>query len=518
MKNIKIKKIIALIMIMIFICSVLINIAACGGNNNTADDKNNNNEDKAGDENENINADDEKSEGENPEPDDIPEEIQELKDNIPELNFDGYNYKILNTNQDDLYYMNLIMEPLVFESSGDIIEDAAYRRSIEIQERFNCKIEEIIAPNGSRGSMFRKSALAGDNAYDIACISPGEALSAASDKLIYDINELAYVNLDAPWWDQNARSSLSLLNKVYFCPGAYEVSNFDMTRILLFNKKLMQDYGITDDVYQLVKDGKWTFEKFFNMAKLVSEDVNGDGKYDKDDKFGVGSTADHVVFGSFMMASGEMTVRKDADDMPYFAAGSEHFNSVLISMVDNFYAGNFYFYPKNVTGSEDWCTDMFNEDRVLFYNITFNRIPKFRNMDADFGILPAPKFDEAQDKYYCESGSGMLAVIPHSAEKPDNNGAFLEAYAYYGYKYVVPQYKEVSLKTKMARDDDSAEMVDIIDVSRVYDLGRLYWATNAYDPYVTLFGAKKTDVASVTEKNAPKVETAIAKSLEKLFN
>jgi len=218
-----------------------------------------------------------------------------------------------------------------------------------------------------------------------------------------------------------------------------------------------------------------------------------------------------------MAGAGEMAVRKDAEDMPYFAAGSEKFNRILISMVENFYAGNFYYYPKNVSGSEDWCTDMFNQDRMLFYNITFNRIPKFRNMDADFGVLPLPKFDEAQERYYCESGSGMVAVIPQSAENPDNNGAFLEAYAYYGYKYVVPQYKEVSLKTKMARDDESAAMVDIIDVSRVYDLGRLYWGTTAYDPYVTLFGGKKTDVASVTEKNAAKVASAIEKNLKGLI-
>jgi len=500
------KKIIALLIVITLVCPLVL---SCGGKTSGSDP--NTNTEAANDSG--IGAD-----VANNGADETPAAAAELKDNIPELDFGGYEFKILNTEQADLHYMNLLMEPYVYEDTGDIINDAAYRRSIEIQERFNCKISEIQAKNGSRGNMFRKSALAGDNAYDISCISPAEALSAASDKLIYDINELIYVDLNAPWWDQNARASMSLLNKVYFCPGAYELSNFDMTRILLFNKKMMQDYGVTDNLYQLVKDGKWTFDKFFNMAKLVSVDVNGDGKFDKDDMFGVGSTADHVVFGSFIEGASEMLVRKDQDDMPYFAAGSERFNSVLINMVENFYSGNFYFYPKNVPEAEVWCTNMFNEDRVLFYNITFNRIPKFRNMDADFGIVPLPKFEETQEKYYCESGSGMLAVVPQSAPNPDSNGAFLEAYAFYGYKYVVPQYKEVSLKTKMSRDSESAEMVDIIDVSRVYDLGRLYWAANAYDPYVALFGSKKTDVASVTEKNAAKAAAAIDKSLEKLLS
>ena len=135
-------------------------------------------------------------------------------------------------------------------------------------------------------------------------------------------------------------------------------------------------------------------------------------------------------------------------------------------------------------------------------------------MNADFGILPLPKFDEQQANYFCESGNGMMAVIPVTAEDPNRNGAFLELYSYYGFKYVVPAYKEVSLKTKMARDDESAAMVDLIDVSRVYDLGRLYWGGNAYDPYVGEFGNARTGVASITERNAARVATAIERTIE----
>jgi ABC-type glycerol-3-phosphate transport system substrate-binding protein len=492
------KKIIALILIISLSCMIL---AACGSNDSG---------DNTGDTTTtaaSVNDD-------GGQPGDTAE-LDEITDNLPDdLDFGGYTFRILNTTQSDLHYMNLMMEPDDYEDTGEIINDAAYRRSIEIQERFNCKIEEIKVTNGNRGSTFRRSAQAGDNAYDIGCISPGEALTATTDGTIYDINELLYVDLDAPWWDQNARASMSIANKVYFCPGAYELSNFDMTRILLFNKKLYQDYQIQDDIYQLVLDGKWTQAKFFDMAKIVTNDINGDGVYDYQDLYGVGSTADHVVFGSFMMGSGEMTVRKDADDLPYFATETERFNTVFINMVENFYSGNYYFAPKNVPAAEDWCTNMFDEDRLLFYNITFNRIPKFRSMNADFGILPLPKYDEAQPNYHCESGNGMLAVIPVSAEDPNRNGAFLEAYAYYGWKYVVPAYKELSLKTKMARDDESSAMVDLIDVSRVYDLGRLYWGGNAYDPYVTIFGNRNTDVASITERNKDRVATAIAKTVE----
>jgi len=434
-----------------------------------------------------------------------------------DLDFGGHTFRILNTIQEDRHYVNLMMESIDEELTGEIINDAAFRRSAEIQERFNCTIIEIRVTAGTRNSRFRQSALAGDDAYDISMLQFGEALSAAQEGMIYDINELIYINLDAPWWDQNARSSLSLMNKVFFCPGAYELANFDMTRIILFNKKLMQDYGIEYCVYELVETGRWTFDRFFDMARQVSADLDGDGAFDYRDKFGVASTADHVVFGSFMMGSGERTVRKDANDLPYFAAGTERFNRVFISMVDNFYDGDFYFAPRNVPQAEEWCTNMFNEDRLLFYNITFNRIPIFRSMDADFGILPIPKFDESQENYYCESGNGVLAVIPVSASDPNRSGAFLELYAYFGWRYVVPAYKEISLQTMFARDDESAAMVDLIDVSRVYDLGRLYWSAAAWYPFVDEFGAARTGVATVTERNAARATAAIERTLEFLF-
>ena len=42
---------------------------------------------------------------------------------------------------------------------------------------------------------------------------------------------------------------------------------------------------------------------------------------------------------------------------------------------------------------------------------------------------------------------------------------------------LLPTYREVVLKTKYSRDEDSAEMLDIIFASRVYDLGWIYdWA------------------------------------------
>ena len=486
---------IASLIIVIFVALQL--LAACGSSNSG-------NNDNSANENPNSNTADISTF------DDEVEEIEEIKDAVPDFDFEGYEFTILNRPQADLHYMNLFME--AEEENGEPINDAGYRRSAEISERFNITIREV--HNSNPTTAFRRAVLSGDGAYDLAMIGQGDAFGMASEDLIYNINELPHIDLSKPWWDQNAQKSFSIANKIFFTPGAYELTNIDMTRILLFNKQMMQDYGISENVYELVLNGEWTFEKFFNISKMVSQDLNGDGVYNYLDVFGAGSTADHVVFRSFLNSGGEMSVRKDGNDIPYFATETERFVNVVQAMVENFHDGNFYFAPRNVPQAEDWCTDMFNENRLLFYIITFNRIPKFRAMDADFGILPHPKFDTNQTEYYCESGSGMVGVVPQGIENPERTGAIWEAYTAASHKYVVPAYKEVSLKTKFARDDESAAMVDIIYDGRVYDLGTQYWGSRIMDPYIALITRNSTDVMSVTDRIKTAAETAIANGIE----
>ena len=46
-------------------------------------------------------------------------------------------------------------------------------------------------------------------------------------------------------------------------------------RIMLFNKHLHTEYAL-ENLYQLVKDGKWTLEVFNGMMKDIPKDLNGD--------------------------------------------------------------------------------------------------------------------------------------------------------------------------------------------------------------------------------------------------
>lgn len=63
---------------------------------------------------------------------------------------------------------------------------------------------------------------------------------------------------------------------MFFTTGEITVSDNDAAFVILFNKELHEAYNL-EDPYQLVYDGKWTMDKFAELCKTVTEDLNQDG-------------------------------------------------------------------------------------------------------------------------------------------------------------------------------------------------------------------------------------------------
>ena len=457
----------------------------------------------------------EKSEGDAPRDmtgsDGATQNATEPEEVLPVFDFGGYEFVILNMIQSEHTYMNIIMETA--EETGEPINDAAYRRSRELEEHFNITLRETNATSTQQAA--RKEILAGDTTFDLAMLIDRELMILSQQSMVARIDALPNVRLDKAWWDQNAKKAFSIGGKLFALPGAYQLSNLDLTRFVLFNKQLLADID-GGDLYKLVKDGTWTFDRLISIARQHSKDLNGDGVFDENDSYGLLSIAHHISSSIFFYGSGEAYIKKDGDDIPYFAMpGNERAVMIFQKVMNDLYEGNYYFCVQGMKGSPDLdavATAIFAGDRALFYAISLNRIPKFRDMDSPFGILPPPKFEEAQEKYYCESGGGLLGMVPASADSEvlARAGAVWDAYSQLSYKYVLPAYFDVSLKTKFSRDPESEEMLDLIYKNLWYDLGNVYWWSDIINTYNGLFVKKDTNIVSATEKINDKINKIIS--------
>ena len=120
-------------------------------------------------------------------------------------------------------------------------------------------------------------------------------------------------------------------------------------------------------------------------------------------------------------------------------------------------------------------------------------------MKDDYGILPYPKFDENQDKYYSNSMDNYsLLSVPKTVTDLEFVGTITEALTRESHYSVVPAYYDVALTSKYARDEQSVAMLDIIMDGRQYDFSILHNGQIADLPYFfrNLIAAKSTNVAS----------------------
>ena len=307
---------------------------------------------------------------------------------------------------------------------------------------------------------------------------------------------------------------MSIANKNFLLAGDLLILDNEATNTLLFNKKIVADYDMSLP-YELVKSGKWTFDAFNAMVRQVSEDLNGDGAMSyKNDRFGFAVFVD--TLHALLQSGGGAIALKDEKDIPYMTLTTERNLQVIDKAMDIMYNHENVINVCNV--AEDWYDmhnsyhALFEEGRALFLWARLRLVERFRNMDDEFGIVPMPKFDEAQADYLSPINpwTGALICVPKTVSNTERTSIIIEALAAESRYTLRPAYYDVTLQRKYTRDDESNEMLNIIFNSRVYDLGATYSFGDIASPFVLLADKnEKRDIVSFYEKYEPRAQKAI---------
>ena len=428
---------------------------------------------------------------------------------LPDVTFNGHKFRIINTTPDAVTWLLTQIE--AEEEMGEVLSDSIYRRNRIIEEKYDIEIEEIVANDpGDARNRLQRSAQAGSDDYDLGYLYIGDSLTMSQNGLLYEINSVPYIDLEKPWWDKDVVNDLSIANKLFGVAGDFCFAHYSAVMPIFFNKQMLANLGL-EDPYQLVHDGKWTLEKFAELSKDASIDIDGNGTWNQHDQYGFMSL-NFLVYPSFMLSVGERFVRKDANDLPYFAAGSPRFIDAYERIIDILNNNN-RFFDADAAGNHRYQDTMFPGNQALFWHELMNWSKILREMEADFGIIPTPKFDEEQEHYYSRVFNATMMAIPVTVSDVERTGIILEALCAESYYSVKPVYYDTMLKTKISRDDESGEMLDIIFANRIYDMGYLYWNGPVLDPYVSLARSGSTDIMSYIERNESRIETAIGRTV-----
>jgi hypothetical protein len=161
--------------------------------------------------------------------------------------------------------------------------------------------------------------------------------------------------------------------------------------------------------------------------------------------------------------------------------------------------------------------NMFSNNQGLFYVECASYIVNLRNMSDDFGVLPLPKYNEAQENYSTYvHGISSTMVIPQGSKNYEEMSKVIETMAILSGKMVKPTYYDLVLKRKTVRDEDSAGMLDIIFSNRTYDLASYYDKLGLMHVFQNALDSKKPSFSSNYTKAASKAERELRKIVSKL--
>ena len=382
----------------------------------------------------------------------------ELLPDIPERgDYGGYEFTVLYEKTGWGTYSN---EYLDFEEqTGDAYSDAVYKRNRLCEEKFNFKLALVEKSFGDVSNLVQSSVMAGDDEYDLAIATYG--LKRGTD-LLADFNTIPHIDTSKPWWNTNAAEQMQVDGSLTNALSDFIITHRDGTVATFFNQRLAAEYKL-DNLYDLVREGKWTLDKFAECTKNISADLDGDDQFTDKDMYGY-AALDSNSFTYMYYGCGLRLVKENPDGKLVPALGDEQSINVLQKIAGILNSDNIQYSPwKNTNTGGDGDQSIFRifkEGRTLFLSHGIGSASRFRDLKDDFGVLPAPKLDENQDTYYNVIDAGKFMVIPKTLTDPDRTGTILESLSYEGYRSVISAYYDTMLKNKLMRDDDSIEMLD----------------------------------------------------------
>ncbi len=384
--------------------------------------------------------------------------------------YNGYSFPLMGMNPGAHWYnkINETANEIWYEGdSGDLMSSAVYQRNLLTEELLNITITPVWGGGTSDLSeLVKKNVMAGDAGCDAYLGSLSASVTISMEGILLPFQELN-INLDNPWWDASIVSNYTMPgNKLYVLAGHYNSYDDYAVANVFYNTEVLTQVSETNPV-ELVREGKWTIDAMMELAELAARDVDGDGNMTKADAWGFmdnDGTYYHLQagFGIPMVEKQGDEYRLTLEDENVVNNLEKLYNVVMTSPAQ--------FRVDNAT-----CRAAFSENRCLFYYEMLGGINQMREMESDFCLVPLPKVDEAQEKYTSSVNPVWCTAlsIPQTVSDKDRTGVILDVLGGYSTDTVNKILYELMLGSKLVRNAETVEMLEIVMASKQYDLGTL---------------------------------------------
>ena len=369
--------------------------------------------------------------------------------------------------------------------TGATIQDAVYKRNLAVEELYKVNVTQRLEENGDPAALLQTFYMSGDFCFDVIYAWGYKLGLCIVENYFADMSKLPNTDLSKEYWCPSAMEDLMVNNSLYICINDISMNKLEWAGFLFYNKQIAEDYNVETTLgspYDLVREGKWTLDKYLQMISSVSNDLDGDGKITKTDVYGVIGQYSHDL----ALSAGTKILSKN-DDGSYSLSYYNEKTIDIANKVNNVLSNTKYskdyteiWENADTSGFNDqweYVRSFFATDHSLFLIGSAFLTGELRNMESEYGIIPFPKYDENQENYiHYVADLASIFAIPSTyrtdvqTASPDRTGMILEYMAYKSNELVLPKYYDTLLKGQRLNSEDDQLMLDVIRDTIHYDL------------------------------------------------
>ena len=426
-----------------------------------------------------------------------------------DLKFEGNEFVILSgytfdITSDTMAYFGGSDE---YELESNVVNDASVERINIVEEKLDVDIiEQMIfdkAAGGGAKSNYYNMVLDANNAgksdFHMTTGSLYNMGYLTVQGCLTDLTTLKYLNnLEGEWWAQKFNDDVSIKGSIYYSVGDISFGHINCIYLLFYNKNVQKDNDIPD-LYALVDNNQWTYDKMFEITKDLKADLDSDGKYTYADQFGlVGQSS---IMWAISYATNTPIAEKDEDGLPTLSINKGTSVEKIQFILDYLTQDGNYLIVDGTTTTVPQGFDTFWTDRTLFMPDHTGNIAKvIGQMTGDFGFLPHPKYDENQKDYQAliSPWGGMGIAVPYTLDTSEEDfvSAVMEEMAVQGKNVLTGAYIEKLCKLQKTTDERSKDMLDIIFTNSGCELGMIHKFGNLPSTLQTMLSTEEKNVQS----------------------
>lgn len=399
--------------------------------------------------------------------------------------------------------------------NGDVIDSAVFSRNAVVEEKYNIDIVSQTVWCSTIPKNVYASFAVGDTCCDAFCAPIGMITSYAVQGMCADFNEMPYYDESHPWWDHSTMEDYAIARARYFGLGDLIVSDNYYPYSIFVNSDMYLNYRFEDDVFELVRTGKWTVDKMMELGRSVPQSL--DGVWDYEDTYGL--LINSSMSKALIYAFGKSLVENDADGYPQWVFTVDYAQDAIEKIVHVFHDDNIAYdtgdeLGHNIPGLSHAQTavKMFSEGQALFYAeelITAERL-KAADSGLSFWLLPMPKYSEDQKEYHCVLNDATVVCVPANQDL-EKCSLILSAMSRASVDTLTPAFYYVVLASRYINDPQSAEMLGtILKSAKAPDIATLLKYGEFPAEIATLAQNGSTDFASVYQRRYRSAENSLA--------